>query len=356
MDIKEFCSLLDFRPVVVTENLPAVGLVPGVEVVTDMVAFQRQLDTGRLDPSRRYVLLHGNGRLRQRFPVVNPTYDPFRQDLSYALFDRFDTFRKLMVTQDQVHEQLLLHADKDVLVFIIVDGLSFKDCRARSGVQPCLVPGVTKTLEGYRRVVGQPTLGRRLERRGFLSLLGFTYWERDDDPMITDEIFVPFSETHMNKVREFRNIIEVLEGHPLRRTYVQVVLQGLDYLSHRASDEPMVEAHVGRLFDRIEAIADILRRRGRTAAICMTADHGILWRQEHQLEKITDAAWTVGDGARYLNGKLLRSYARNDNYAGRQYTLLKYPYIFRNLGPTEWGVHGGISYEESVVPFVLLEV
>ena len=44
------------------------------------------------------------------------------------------------------------------------------------------------------------------------------------------------------------------------------------------------------------------------------------------------------------------------NYYGKNYTVLAYPYLFNSLTTLEWGTHGGISFQESVVPFVKLEV
>jgi len=36
--------------------------------------------------------------------------------------------------------------------------------------------------------------------------------------------------------------------------------------------------------------------------------------------------------------------------------VLSYPFLFNPISRLEWGVHGGISYQESIVPFVKMEV
>jgi hypothetical protein len=43
-------------------------------------------------------------------------------------------------------------------------------------------------------------------------------------------------------------------------------------------------------------------------------------------------------------------------FAGRAFTLLNYPYLRRRLRANEWGVHGGLSFEESIVPLLRLTI
>jgi hypothetical protein len=37
-------------------------------------------------------------------------------------------------------------------------------------------------------------------------------------------------------------------------------------------------------------------------------------------------------------------------FDGKEFAMLEYPYLRRDLRTNEWGVHGGLSFEESVVP------
>jgi hypothetical protein len=59
---------------------------------------------------------------------------------------------------------------------------------------------------------------------------------------------------------------------------------------------------------------------------------------------------------RYAKGTFLVPNSRQFSCYGENYAVLAYPYLFNRLTSLEWGTHGGISFQESVVPFVKLEV
>ena len=87
----------------------------------------------------------------------------------------------------------------------------------------------------------------------------------------------------------------------------------------------------------------------------LTADHGILWR-----DALGERARLVDDvfpddvrSPRYIKGSILRAYGRCVRSEGQNYTLLGYPWLTRPLHNNEWGVHGGISAWESVVPLIV---
>lgn len=58
---------------------------------------------------------------------------------------------------------------------------------------------------------------------------------------------------------------------------------------------------------------------------------------------------------RYVKGSILRGYGRVCRCRGQSYTLFRAPYVTRRFRNNEWGVHGGISAWESVVPFITRE-
>jgi hypothetical protein len=46
----------------------------------------------------------------------------------------------------------------------------------------------------------------------------------------------------------------------------------------------------------------------------------------------------------------------NVEFEGKEFALLEYPYLRRDLRANEWGVHGGLSFEESVVPLLSITI
>jgi hypothetical protein len=46
----------------------------------------------------------------------------------------------------------------------------------------------------------------------------------------------------------------------------------------------------------------------------------------------------------------------NVTFREREFALLAYPFLRRPLRANEWGVHGGLSFEESVVPWILYPI
>jgi hypothetical protein len=86
----------------------------------------------------------------------------------------------------------------------------------------------------------------------------------------------------------------------------------------------------------------------------LTADHGILWRDsiEGKIEVASDLFHEDARSPRYIKGALLRNYGRIIKSSGQAFTLLKLPWMTRNFRNDEWGVHGGISASESIVPLI----
>jgi hypothetical protein len=88
---------------------------------------------------------------------------------------------------------------------------------------------------------------------------------------------------------------------------------------------------------------------------CLTADHGILWREaiEGRLEVVGDLIHEDAGHARYVRGHVLRPYGRCVTCLDSHYTAFRFPFMTRELRSNEWGVHGGISAWESIVPFIM---
>jgi hypothetical protein len=129
---------------------------------------------------------------------------------------------------------------------------------------------------------------------------------------------------------------------------------GLDQDSHNRKEEPDRDAVVDDLVTDIRDLEDELDRQSDSWRIFATADHGILWRSQ-----LPDDPPVVMDDykhhPRYVTGreKVPHSMAIT-NHDGEIASGLGYPYLARDLEHTEWGVHGGFSYYESIVPLIEL--
>ena len=355
MDLNQLDYELDRYPVVVSENLLALGFLSDIEIVTDGERFLRQLDRTSLMNCKRYIVIDPHEECLRRFPVIKPRFNPFCHELNDALFRNYSMCQKRALTQRNLPALISKHTNVDVIVLIIIDGLSYADCREGYDVEPCMVNGLTVTKIGYRNVVGSPTIGERLFKRGFANLLGFTYWKREDDAEISDRIFVPFGFERVHKVAGFSEILNVLSEADLLKTYIQIVMAGLDEVAHKNRDEPLIEPIVARIFNRVRLIENLIIEKQRTGIIYLTADHGILWKHRCELQHINDPA-SENASTRYFYGRLARQYARPITSYGRNYSMLQFPYITRTLRNNEWGVHGGISYQECFVPFLRREI
>jgi hypothetical protein len=187
--------------------------------------------------------------------------------------------------------------------------------------------------------------------------VGFSHWDRDN--RLTDVLFHGFDPaTQMFKVSEFKEVLLVLDRLPSEQTYVQILTNGLDAISHRHRGRPPVEAIARHLYeDVLLALVERLQKMGATALVYATADHGILWRPEPEVsEELIVIRDERTDSHRYARGAFLIPHSRQFSCYGTNYTVLAYPYLSRPLTSLEWGTHGGISFQESVVPFVKLEV
>ena len=238
-------------------------------------------------------------------------------------------------------------------MMLIVDGLSYYDLPEELGAEPCLVDGASITEVGYKQVVGSPELSRRLFRAGYATQVGFTYYPPDPNSL-SAQILAQFSGSQIIQVRTFDEILEYLDQARIRKGYIQIAMPGLDHLCHAHHDRPPREYCLRQILERFDKLVDHLTRHGQRVLAFLAADHGILWR-----EHIEESVETVGDllpedarHPRYIRGHFLRDYGRCRTNFGQNYTLLRIPCMTRKLRANEWGVHGGISAWESVVPLL----
>ena len=353
--IRRFSAKLDAYPAGFAGNPLNLLLVHDAEPISDAESYLRQLDDLSLMEERREYLMDEESPWP--FPRVRCDERPDPWLVSERLFENFDQAPSHLYTQQDVGvllEERVRRTSPSVVVLVIVDGLSYYDLSDTSDAEPCLVAGVSTTQYGYRAVVGEPSISRRMFAMGYVEQIGFTYYPTDSNGLSAD-IHDTFSPSQVIRVREFEEVIEQIKARRMTRGYVQVTLTGLDQLSHHHTDRPLYESHLNKVMERFDALYDCLRVGGKHILACLTADHGILWRDivEERLEIANDLFQDEIYHPRYVKGAILRPYGRTCRSLDQNFTLFKVPWMTRDFRNNEWGVHGGISAWESIVPLIL---
>jgi len=284
--------------------------------------------------------------------------DPWR--LSERLYECFNIAEQLLPTQRDIGR--IIHGKTikfkpDIVALMIVDGLSYYDLPDEPGIQPCLVNGVSITEFGYREVIGKPTVSERLFSLGYSHQMGFTYFDVETNPL-ANELYGVFGSNQIKRVMTFNECLECINTEKLSRGFIQITSAGLDGICHHHQDEPPVQHYVDSILNRFNTLIDCLRAGGRRVLACFTADHGILWRQH------LEGKWCVADdlhpddirAIRYIAGSRIRNYVLVKSCNRNTYSMLRVPYLTRKLKNNEWGVHGGISAWESLVPLIIKTV
>jgi len=294
------------------------------------------------------------------FPTFHIESCPAPEDVSAALFDHFEDARVLLPTQSSIAHTVTrrVTAEKpDVVVLVVVDGLSYYDLNPGVQAIPHLVDGPTITEYGFGNCLGRPSLSQRLFATGYKSQIAFSFFsiKRND---IGKEIHRMFGDSQMHVVNSVEEIIAALEKANFVHGYVQVSAPGLDPHAHFYRGSPPIDHFVREILRRFRALLDYFGRRGLRTLGCMTSDHGLLWKTSLVDDWIvaTDLMPEDKRHPRYVSGAVPRSYLKTISVGGRMYSLLKSPFLTRRLRRTEWGAHGGISAWESIVPVVFKTV
>ena len=181
----------------------------------------------------------------------------------------------------------------------------------------------------------------------YWTCLGFTYWERATEPL-TDRLFAEFGD-RVYKVRSFDDVLTALARANLQGVYVQIVRTGLDAAAHRQRDKPNIVAGVADIMNDFERLVAVFAQKGVRAWLHLVSDHGILWAHEHTLQPYELSGATH---PRYYEHAKSGKHVLAITFEDKEFAQLEYPYLRRELRANEWGVHGGLSFEESVVPWI----
>lgn len=356
-ELSNFSRLLDIYPAAFDGNRLNLLFLENAAIIQNGQAYLQQLSSLSLMDERREYLI--DSRCPWPFPCARLDGRPDPWELSQVLFSRFGEAQTIVPTQNDIAEmieQRVRQSRPRVVALLIADGLSYYDLPCDIAAEPILVAGLTTTDFGYREVVGSPSISRRMFALGYAHQLGFTYFDQNVNDLARD-IYGSFAPSQITRVKAFSEVLARLDNHTDAKTFVQVTLAGLDQLCHSHWDRPPREQYTQRILDNLRLITRTLGRRFGTALTILTADHGILWREhlEDRMELATDLLLENTTAPRYVKGAHLRTYGHVCRSQGQNYTLLRAPYMTRRFRNNEWGVHGGISAWESVVPLVMSE-
>lgn len=355
--MEELNAKLNKIPVQVKCEPFSVFFLDDLEIIRDLKDLVYRIDSLKSMSCRRIAILDCLPSEHSRFPIVELTHNPYNSNLSEIIFHKYSRLYKYVLSQKQLSKIITSDTSVDVIFLILVDGLSYEDCKNRENVRPCLVNGATLTSVGFKNIIGKPPIAYKLFKKNFHSRLGFSYWSRENE--LTDVLFETFDPTtQLFRIDEFDGVLSILKKENLIKTFVQIVQSGLDGISHRSWDRPPIKAIVCRIFDEyIPSLAELVLSKNLTGLIYLVSDHGIWWKpQKGKTESCILLDDKRAKSKRFLSGHLIRDNVRHVTCYGENYSLLKYPYIFKEYRRNEWGTHGGISYFESIVPFFKMEV
>ncbi|MFQ6042700.1 MAG: hypothetical protein ACE5PV_17725 [Candidatus Poribacteria bacterium] len=364
--IKQLEIWLDVTPVIAGKieilSLAFLSFEPEIYFsCADMVRFLDKVETVETD--QKIICLEIDQHYAQRFPIIECHHNPYTEELNTILSPKYEFIRNSMLGQDQISDVILqdcLNQEIDAVVLILVDGLSYSDVADWRGFScmPCFVPGLTNTSEGFQNVIGRKMpLAVRLFDLGFKNRIGYTYWQRQTNEL-TDILFRTVH--RMQSVNSMAEVFEHLRVGELKKSYIQIVRAGLDQYAHSCLREDLVQKRrvtLKQIRSDLNTIASIFNDKGLKAFIYAISDHGILWRDKTQLEEIDSGFgksspryYGVDERAKFPEDK--GRYVRVNELT---YFQLDYPYIRRRLHRNEWGVHGGLSFQESIVPFIKID-
>lgn len=357
LNLKELDYKLNQIPFIVKCNPLSLAFLENIEIISNLKEFIYELDSLSETSCKRYAIIDYLQSEYNRFPLVDLLDDPFQPNASKILFNKYKQLPNFVFNQKQILKRITSNIKHDVIFLILIDGLSYENCKGRENVYPCFVNGATLTEVGFRNIIGNPPIAYRLYKKYFKNRFGFSYWNRENK--LSNIIFEMFDKnTQMFQVSEFDEIITILKKNNLNKTFVQILTHGLDGMCHRNWDRPPIEAIVNRIFENyIPSLKELILSKNLSAMLYLVSDHGIWWKPEiNSKEKYIILNDKRAQSKRFFSGHLIHDKVIHVTCYGKNYSLLKYPYMFMSFNKNEWGCHGGISYYESMVPFMEMEV
>lgn len=329
-----------------------------------------ELDDVLVAPQSPTLILQHDPRLAVRFPTISLMKHPPIDAINRNMHCHLEYAREQLLTTHGVAAALTEDVTEhryDIVVLMLIDGLSYGDVVDWIDTAiPCFVDGPSVTYRladdqrtvlptvGFPSIVGSPSVFSRLYDLGYKNALGYTYWEPDSN-VISDYLF---NQIPTHRVANFEAILTELRSFTFKQpTYVQIMREGLDGLAHskREVSQAEIDGAIVAIRQDVERVMQVLNKHKCRLCLYLVADHGILWKTEHAW-KLLDL---TGSKPRYsMTRPEEGAYAHAVRYerSGQVYYSFIYPYLGNRIKADDSGVHGGLSYEESIVPFAKFEV
>lgn len=358
-DLSEFERALDWYPPAYSGNRLNALLLASGDPLLDPADYLRRLDGPSLVNEVREFALEP--QVAWPFPRFHINTRPAVHEVQLQLADGVERAKRFLPTQRDVADIITSETASmrpDIVLLMVVDGLSYYDLDEATAAEPIIVDGVTITDHGYRQVIGSPPVSARLFGAGYVDQRGYSFFDTKTNSLAGD-LFHPFADIQLTRVRQFGEVVADLEAKPVRHAYVQVTSPGLDGICHQHPDVPPVHYYLQSLLQKFDNLVECLSAQHTSVLAFLTSDHGILWREEFEA-----STWRIAWGlvpedctrGRYVRGAIMRDYTVVVQGEGSTYSLLKYPYLARDWRSNEWGMHGGISAWESIVPLITRSV
>ena len=379
VSLEEIHSLAEKSPLILDiDPLSILYLPSDIIVLEDEEKLLKMVDSPEITlPSKiiiRDVKIQKYPKLRYRLPYFKVIHDPLGPDLNKIIIKKFTELKRLLKLQSNVKDNITKEVrvtNPQIVILYIVDGLSYHDFKTYGNinflkkwkytVDPLLVDCPTLTQWGMKNIIG---IGARalpilLHELGYKTKIGFTYWEKEKN-QLTKDLFIGFNSENIYTFVQFseleKTLTEIIKNtsNTRRRVYIQIIRSGFDELAHHVKINIERDKIMEVILKEFAEIIKLIENFELSANIYLTADHGILWK-----ENLKDAiVLNIGSGNE--NPRYLRSYPivlENCEYVSffmenGEIFCLGYPYLKRPLKPLENGTHGGISYQESIVPFI----
>lgn len=338
-----------------------------VEVTESAEQVAERLDDLGFHSECPVLITRFDPRYRDRFLVLSASQCPSAQDINESLPNRIKDARQRLLTHRCIAERVVTDVCQkgyETVALLLIDGLSYDDVKSwPESPEPCFIDGPTITygrtpeqavaLEvGFAGIVGNPPLARRLTEIGIPHARGYSYWERDQN----DVSRLLFQGMPLERVSGIEQALSILRSAELSGIYLQLVREGLDGLAHgRREVTPLeIQATVEAIHEDYHHLIKLVADSQLRGAIYLTADHGILWKNVHKLVMVDNPGSRHPRYAVQAPSELCN--VSEFTMGGKRYYVYHYPHIACQIRANDSGVHGGLSYWESFVPFVRVEV
>ncbi len=338
-----------------------------VETISNIDTLVEELDALVPHSERSVLITRLEPKFAHRFRVMNypscPPAEAINQNLPY----RVDEARKRLLTSHTVADRIAADARQQkyqTVALLLVDGLSYADVLDwPEHPEPCFIDGPSITFSrtpaghidpkvGFPRIIGKPPLARRLIDIGIPHSRGFSYWEREQND-VSEKLFQGVPLKKINGLADSFDEIKKLE---LKGLYIQMVREGLDGLAHSRREVGLQEIRstVEAIHQDFRYLIEIFTEKKVYGAIYLVADHGLLWKSQHQWHVIENSG---SQHPRYATSLPSESEVITESFTEQQrFYLWQYPYLGKEIRANDSGIHGGLSYWESIVPFIRVEV